>query len=77
MFVKLLGFNAYEFYYLCVSIHFRVVFSSQARTPLSVASPSTSRALVSYFITSLINIGDYLFILQEILVSLGMDLTWA
>jgi hypothetical protein len=61
---------------MCVD-SFRVVFSSQVRTPLSVASPSTAKVLFSYFITSLINIGDYLFILQEILVLLRMDLTWA
>jgi hypothetical protein len=50
---------------MCVN-SFRVVFSSQARTPLSAASPSTSKVLFSYFTTSLINTDDYLFILQEI-----------
>jgi hypothetical protein len=61
---------------MCVD-SFRVVFSSQAQTPFSMASPSTSKILFSYFITSLINIGNYLIILQEILVPLGMDFTWA
>jgi hypothetical protein len=62
---------------MCVD-SFRVVFSSQARTPLSVTSLSTSKAKgIIFLFHNLINIGDYLFILQEILAPLGMDLTWA